>query len=94
MKSTKEQIECNQATEYTIRIARPLNRLWTGSLPEMEFSPVKLPDGTVETRTIISVPDQAALRGIRCRLWDLGLTLARLERRKTNTGERSSRHDF
>jgi hypothetical protein len=90
MQRAKGQEHVNTAAEYAIHVIGPLDRRWTGSLPEMDIAALEMPDGSVETRITGHLPDQAALRGILCRLWDLGLTITRLERMKAGGRERSS----
>ena len=84
------QVNSKQAGKYAINITELLDRRWTGALPEMEFSMVPMPDGTLETRIVAQIPDQAALRGYLCKLWDLGLTITRLERLDSGKAERSN----
>jgi hypothetical protein len=75
---------------YEIRIVGSLDRRWTAAFSGLKASRVETPDGTVETRIRGVITDQAALRGILCKLWDLGLTLTRVEQLKNGNGERSN----
>jgi hypothetical protein len=79
-----------QAAEYRIRVRGRLDRRWTGFFPGLTIHPCQASDGAAETSLSGTVPDQAALRGILCRLWDLGLTLSGVERCPAGNGERSS----
>ena len=79
-----------QTAEYRIRVLGRLDRRWTGWFPDLRIRPFEAPDGTPETLLSGTVPDQAALRGILCRLWDLGLTVSAMERRTVEIEERSS----
>lgn len=56
---------------YQIRVQGRLDRDWSGWLRGMTVTS----EGGVTTLTG-PVADQAALRGILCKLWDLNLTLA------------------
>lgn len=79
----------SQAAAYRIRVVGRLDRLWTNSFPGFRIRTGKTPEGTMETRLTGNVPDQSALRGILCRLWDLGLTVSGVERLAEGHAERS-----
>ena len=60
---------------YTIIIEGYLREKWADWLNGMVISIESLDDESKGTTITIQVPDQAALRGILNKLWDLNLTL-------------------
>ncbi len=60
---------------YTIIIGEHLREKWVGWLNGMVISIESLDDKSKDTIITVKVPDQAALRGIMNKLWDLNLTL-------------------
>jgi hypothetical protein len=70
MKRAQRPEHANPAAEYAIYVSGPLDRRWTGPFPDMDIAAVEMPDVTTETRITGNIPDQSALRGILCRLWD------------------------
>jgi hypothetical protein len=73
--------------EYEIRLAGTLDPGWAEWFPAMM---VETGISPVSPVTVIRgpVPDQSALRGILCKLWDLGLTVLRVERGLPAANER------
>jgi hypothetical protein len=70
---------CGRST-YEIRFQGTLKvepSSWLGG--ESEISEVACGDGSMTSLTV-SVPDQAALRGVLNRLWDLNLTITSVRR--------------
>ena len=65
-------------TVYEIRIRGELDRGWEAWLGGLAVSSVSGGEGGVTTTLTGHVLDQAALRGLLCRLWDLNLTLISL----------------
>jgi hypothetical protein len=74
--------------EYEIRIAGKLDPAWSEWLPGMRIVSAETRPGSAETALRGVVPDQSALRGILCKLWDLGLTVLLVERRAAGKRER------
>ena len=68
-------IQTDTPTTYQIRTRERLQEklaAWVGGL----IVPSKLPEcDMVGTTLLVTVPDQAALRGVVNKLWDLNLTL-------------------
>ncbi len=60
---------------YQITIAERLHGKWASWLSSANIAIENLNTCTANTAVTVSVPDQAALRGILNRLWDLNLTL-------------------
>ncbi len=70
----------NTGIIYQITIIGRLDPDWSDWLGALSVRARLAPDGSY--RTILSgpIPDQAALRGILTRIWDLNLELAALKR--------------
>ena len=60
---------------YQIRVQGWMGERWSSRFDGMVIVRESEPDGTPMTTLTGPVPDQAALRGILNRLWDLNLTL-------------------
>jgi hypothetical protein len=60
---------------YQITIAGKLDRKWSDWFGSMAVSVAKAPDGSAVTTLSGVVADQATLRGILNKIWDLNLTL-------------------
>jgi len=60
---------------YQITVAGKLDRKWSDWFGGMAVSVADAPDGTLITTLSGVVADQATLRGILNRVWDLNLTL-------------------
>ena len=67
--------ECDKAESYSIRVRGKLEESWSDWLSDMTVTVALAGDGTPITALTGSVADQAALRGILNRLWDLNLTV-------------------
>lgn len=68
---------------YRIVVNGQLSRRWAEWLNNFDIHVLKEPDGQTITALYGPVVDQAALRGILCKLWDLNLTVisvGRIER--------------
>lgn len=65
----------NPSTTYTIIIQGHLKGKWADWLNGMVVHIEKREDPVIQTTITVHVPDQAALRGILNKLWDLNLTL-------------------
>jgi hypothetical protein len=68
----------DQPINYQIRIQGFLKEKWAEWLNGIVVKIEHLNDGSNDTNIIVSIPDQAALRGILNKLWDLNLTLISL----------------
>lgn len=60
---------------YQIIVEGRVDVSWADWFSQMELLPCIRPDGSWRTSLIGDVVDQAALRGILTRLWDLNLTV-------------------
>lgn len=71
----------SQADTYTIIVDGPLDASWAEWLGGWQVTPAP---GRSRPATIVqgSVPDQAALRGILNRLWDLNLSIVSVTRQE------------
>jgi hypothetical protein len=65
---------------YEIRVRGKLGRHWSDWCGGLSFSSEEMEDGALVTTLTGMVADQAALRGILAKLWDLGLTLLSVRR--------------
>ncbi len=65
---------------YEIRVRGELDRGWEGWLDGLAVAHVLAGDEPVTTTLTGPLPDQAALRGLLCKLWDLNLTLISVRR--------------
>jgi hypothetical protein len=65
---------------YQIQIQGKIREDWSDWFSGMDISSVKNSDGAQFTTLVGMVPDQAALRGILCHIWDLNLTLLSVSR--------------
>ena len=67
------------SNRYEIRVAGRMDTGWSDWLPGMR---IERGGGSDGADTILRgvVPDQSALRGILCQLWDLGLTVIEVRR--------------
>ena len=61
--------------KYQICVQGKVDASWSDWLEDFEVSISKDEDGNTSTRFTGLVPDQAALRGIMNRLWDLNLVI-------------------
>jgi hypothetical protein len=65
---------------YEIRVGGELDRGWQQWFNGLDVTPVAAGEQPPATILVGPVADQAALRGMLCRLWDLNLTLISLRR--------------
>jgi len=72
--SVKEPIGGSTA-RYQIRIRGKIRENWSDWFSGMEISTQKDSRGYRVTTLIGAITDQAALRGILCKIWDLNLTV-------------------
>lgn len=66
--------------EYQIRVQGWMGRRWTGLFNELTIVYEQTAEGVPVTTLRGCVADQAALRGLLSRLWDLNLTLISVTR--------------
>ncbi len=86
--SIRQPRKTGHPAEYEIQTEGKLDPGWSEWFPGMRIvSEEATPDAT-ETILRGFVPDQSALRGILCKLWDLGLTILRVEQRPAGEDER------
>ena len=78
-------VPSNLQSIYHIKVQGRLNQKWAHWLNGSAVQIMNADDTTIS----VSVPDQAALRGILNKLWDLNLTLISVTRQVDgyNTGE-------
>jgi hypothetical protein len=62
-------------TLYEIRVRGKLGSHWSDWCGGLRFASEEMEDGSLVTTLTGMVADQAALRGILAKLWDLGLAL-------------------
>ncbi len=77
---------------YEIRVLGKLGGHWSDWCGGLSFASEAVEDGSLVTTLTGMVADQAALRGILVKLWDLGLTLlsvSRIEPEGSEHGEES-----
>jgi hypothetical protein len=65
----------DEPTVYQIVVQGELSERWFEWFDELDLALYQEPDGKPVAILCGPVPDQAALRGILCKLWDLNLTL-------------------
>ena len=65
---------------YQIETAGKLNQQWSGWFDGLSIAVHHAGDGIYITRFTGPVADQAALRGILCKIWDLNLTVLSVSR--------------
>lgn len=66
---------------YEIRVKGELDLSWEAFFKDMTIAPDHLGEQTPPTTTlVVPVIDQAYLRGLLCKLWDLNLTLVSIRR--------------
>lgn len=69
---------------YRIELRGRLDMSWSDWCNGMTIASVEKNDGNIITTLTGPVADQAALRGLLCRLWDLNLTVISITRIKQN----------
>lgn len=65
----------DEQADYCIVVRGELSRKWIDWFDNLDIEVSQEPDGAPVTTLSGPVADQAALRGILCKLWDLNLTL-------------------
>ncbi len=77
-----------QPVFYQITIEGTIREDWSGWLNNMHISTSTGGDDSQATILTGKVADQAALRGLLCRLWDLNLTIISISRLGKEAGEK------
>ena len=77
---------------YEIKVQGKLDRSWESCLDNLIVNYTGNCDRAPSTVLIGRVADQAALRGVLCKLWDLNLTLISIRRIEMN-GQNEAIHD-
>jgi hypothetical protein len=72
---------------YRVRIEGPLDQRWSAYLCDMAISSVRRRRGPTVTTLTGELVDQAALMGVLNTVYDLGLTLIRVERLSGSEGD-------
>ena len=78
MKLTEESKpikEIEGSSQYKIVIEGELNESWSKWLGDVNLENFNQQHGSSQTTIYGSIPDQAALRGLLNKIWDLNLTL-------------------
>ncbi len=65
---------------YQIQVQGQMGECWSHWFPDVDITHQPSPDGRSVTTLTGPVPDQAALRGMLSKLWDLNLTLLSVTR--------------
>jgi hypothetical protein len=72
--------DSSQWPVYEIRVRGELDRDWQQWFNGLDVTPAAAGEQPSTTTLVGPVADQAALRGMLCKLWDLNLTLISLRR--------------
>lgn len=75
---------------YQIIVKGKIRQDWSDWLSGMEIDTAMDGEGTQITRLVGVVADQAALRGILCKIWDLNLTVLSISQVTRTAGEKVS----
>jgi hypothetical protein len=74
----------DQILIYEILVNGEIDLAWSDWLGGLSLAIRALPDGRCQTALTGSIPDQAALRGIVIKIWDLNLELVSLKQIRTD----------
>ena len=83
----------NRPARYQIRLAGKIRENWSDWFSGMVISSEKDNLEFPITTLVGWVPDQAALRGILCKLWDLNLTIISISRVEMDAGDKENEKD-
>jgi hypothetical protein len=73
---------------YEIIVQGELDQSWENFLESLAVTPGRAAERSLSTTTLVGpVIDQAALRGLLCKLWDLNLTLISVRRLEVDCSE-------
>jgi hypothetical protein len=73
-------MHCHAGATYEIQVRGELDRGWEAYFSGLAVTLTYTSDQTPLTTLIVPIADQAALRGMLCKLWDLNLTLISVRR--------------
>lgn len=65
----------SEGTRYEIRVLGVLDQQWSSWFNGMTISSQRIDSDTPITALTVCIPDQAKLRGILNKIWDLNLTI-------------------
>jgi hypothetical protein len=87
-----ERSDSDERVVYEIRVQGQLDEHWSDWFSDLA---VPAENGAVDpsVTTLIGPLDQAALRGILCKLWDLNLTLVSVRRIEADTNTKEEEDD-
>jgi hypothetical protein len=86
MKDTNQPHELDQSAAYQIKVQERLDEHWMDWFNGLTITFESEEDGATITTLTGAVADQAVLRGILCKLWDLNLTLISVTRYPNRDG--------
>ena len=86
MKDTNPPHELDQSTAYQIKVRDRLDDHWMDWFDGLTITFESEGDDVTTTTLTGAVADQAVLRGILCKLWDLNLTLISVTRYPNRDG--------
>ena len=88
MANSKKEPPVRKPTRYQIRLNGIIRENWSDWLSGMEISTEQDGEESPVTTLVGFVTDQAALRGILCKIWDLNLTILSVDRIEMKAGEK------
>ena len=83
----------SRPARYQIKLAGTIRENWSDWFSGMVISSEKSNLEIPITTLVGWVPDQAALRGILCKLWDLNLTILSISRVEMDSGDKENGKD-
>ena len=84
---TKTSKQPKESSLYRLVVQGELNDSWSEWLGEVSFESINRIHASSQTTIFSEIPDQAALRGLINKIWDLNLTLISVNRQeKTSNG--------
>jgi len=86
VKDTNQPQKLDQPAAYQIKVQGRLDERWTDWFSGLTITFESEGDGATITTLTGAVADQAILRGILCKLWDLNLTLISVTRYPNRDG--------
>ena len=93
MANSTEGTTCREPARYQIRIKGKIRENWSDWLHGMDISIEGAEEGSPVTTVAGLVPDQAALRGILCKFWDLNLTILSVMQIESKAGEKGEENE-
>ena len=89
----KKPEQTSEMSIYEIRIRGKLDERWSDWFNGMTISIEQVDNGIHETMLKICIPDQAKLRGILNKIWDLNLTVICVNCIDSNIPSKEASHD-